>query len=69
MSAMDVHRILFCSLIRFVKKSTICSNYKYIPCQKGNDKDEGDLTDLIPGEDPGGLLGLDPELLLYGGEH
>ena len=40
-----------------------------LPCQEGNNKDESDLADLIPREDPGRLLGLDPELLLNGGEH
>ena len=64
---MDVHRILFCSLDRFVDESD--TNIQDLPCQEGNDKDEGDLADLVPREDPSGLLRLDSELLLYGGEH
>ena len=40
-----------------------------LPCQEGNNKDESDLANLVPGKDPGCLRGLDPELLLNGCEH
>ena len=38
------------------------------PPEEREDQDEGNLRDLVTGEDPGRLLGLYAELLLNGGE-